>query len=268
MGLSVRNLGVTLGRRRALDGIDADLERGRVTAILGPNGAGKSTLLKAMLGLIDAGAVEYDGRPVAAIPPRERGRRLGYLPQSAELAWNIPAREVVALGRSAHRSPFAALSPADHQAIERAMAATDMLPLADRLTGEMSGGERARVMLARVLAGEPEWLFADEPLASLDPAHQVDILARLRAAADAGSGVVIVLHDLSHAASVADDVLLLREGRLIASGPGADVLTPERLRAAYGIDFDILDGGRAILPVRQPSSSPARGGGPAKPMEG
>ena len=249
MGLTIDALSVRLGKRTVLDGVAATLEPGRVIALLGPNGAGKSTLLRVMLALIPAnGTVTLDGTSVAALPPRERARRLGYLPQAGELAWNIPARSVIELGRAPHRSPFAALDRDDEAAIERAMALTDTAQFADRLTGELSGGERARVLLARVLAGEPDWLLADEPLASLDPAHQVDMLDRLRGFADSGRGVIVVLHELSHAARIADEVLLLKAGRLLAHGPAADVLRPETLSEAYGIGFERH--GPTIVPVR------------------
>ncbi|GAO38340.1 putative ABC transporter ATP-binding protein [Sphingomonas changbaiensis NBRC 104936] len=249
MGLSIEGLTVWLGKRTVLDGITAELRPGRVTALLGPNGAGKSSLLRAMLALIavESGRVLLDGCDVTALDPRTRARWLGYLPQSAELAWNIPARSLVELGRAPHRSPFAGLDETDRAAIERAMALTDTVRFADRLTHELSGGERARVLLARVLAGEPDWLLADEPLASLDPAHQLDMLGRLHGFAAEGRGVVVVLHDLSHAARIADDVLLLSEGRLVAFGPAADVLEPERLEQVYGVGFERV--GDVLVPT-------------------
>lgn len=240
MGLSIEALSVRLGARTALDTVTAALKPGRVTALLGPNGAGKSSLLRAMLALIppQSGRVTLDGADVTTLPPRARARRLGYLPQSAELAWNIPARAVVELGRAPRRSPFAGLGHSDRAVVDRAMALTDTAAFADRLMGELSGGERARVLLARVLAGEPDWLLADEPLASLDPAHQLDMLDRLHGFAAGGRGVVVVVHDLSHAARVADDALLLKEGRLLAAGPAEDVLRPELLEQAYGVGFE------------------------------
>lgn len=250
MGLTIDALTVRLGKRAVLDDISAAVRPGCVTALLGPNGAGKSTLLRAMLALIPTagGKVLIDGDEIATLDPRTRARRLGYLPQAGDLAWNIPARSVVELGRVPHRSAFAGPGDADRAAIDRAMALTDTVQFADRLTGELSGGERARVLLARVLAGEPDWLLADEPLASLDPAHQVDMLDRLRGFADSGRGVIVVLHELSHAARIADDVMLLRQGRLLAHGPAAHVLRPALLTEAYGIGFERH--GPAIVPVR------------------
>jgi iron complex transport system ATP-binding protein len=252
MGLSIESLSVRLGKRTVLHDVAAELRPGRVTALLGPNGAGKSSLLRAMLALIPVadGRVLLDGSDVTGLDPRTRARRLGYLPQSAELAWNIPARSLVELGRAPHRSPFAGLGEADCAAIERAMALTDTVRFAERLTQELSGGERARVLLARVLAGEPDWLLADEPLASLDPTHQLDMLGRLHGYAAEGHGVVVVLHDLSHAARIADDVLLLSEGRLVAFGAADEVLQPELLEQVYGVAFERVGtgSGTALLP--------------------
>jgi len=243
MALSFENLSVALSGRPVLHDISAALQPGRVTAILGPNGAGKSSLVRtaAALAAPSAGRVTLDGRDVVALDPRARARAraIGYLPQDPAVHWNVPVREVVALGRVAHRSPFAAPSSADRNAIARALTATQTEALAARPIHELSGGERARVLLARVLAGEPRWLLADEPLASLDPAHQIDLLDRLREVAAAGAGVVIVLHDLLQAGRAADDVLLLRDGRVLAFGPAAAVLTEANLAAAYDIRVEV-----------------------------
>lgn len=249
MGLTVEALTVRLSRRTVLQQVSATLRPGGVTALLGPNGAGKSSLLRAMLALIpvESGCVTLDGTNVRSLEPRERAQRLGYLPQSAELAWDIPARHLVELGRAPHRSPFVGHSDADRAAVNHAMTLTDTTQFADRLTGELSGGERARVLLARVLAGEPQWLLADEPLASLDPAHQVEMLDQLRDFARAGRGVVVVLHDLSHAARIADDVLLLNEGRMLGFGAADDILRPQSLQAAYGVAFERH--GPALIPA-------------------
>lgn len=252
MDLSVESLAVSLGKRRVLEDITATFAPGRVTAILGPNGSGKTTLVKTLAGLLDpdAGEVRLGERAVARIEPRERGRLIGYLPQDGAVHWNLGVRELVGLGRLAHRAPFAGPSPEDAMAVERALAATDTEGLAERRADELSGGERARVLLARVLAGTPRWLLADEPLASLDPLHQLEMLDQLRAQAAGGVGVVIVLHDLIQAARAADHVVLLKAGRIVAAGAASDTLAPGPLREAFGVEVAMVpaDGG-TMLPI-------------------
>lgn len=250
--IRIADLAVDLGRRRALEDVTLDLHRGRVTAILGPNGAGKTSLLRAIAGLVtaSAGQVMLDGSALAALTLQARARRIGYLPQNGQPAWALTVRELVALGRLPHRSAFAALSPADADAIDAAMTATDIAHLADRTVDTLSGGEKARAKFARVLAAETDWILADEPLANLDPPHQQDVLRLMRTAADAGKGVIVVLHQLDAAARVADDVLVLRDGRTLAFGPSPAVLTPETLEAAFDMPMDVFDhqGRIAILP--------------------
>jgi iron complex transport system ATP-binding protein len=252
MELSVRDLTVSLGTRRVLEGVTAQFKPGRVTAILGPNGSGKTTLVKTLAGLLDpdAGHVTLGGRAIARIEPRERARAIGYLPQDGAVHWNLCVRDLVALGRLPHRAPFAGPSGEDEAAITAALAATSGIALADRRIDELSGGERARVLLARVLAGTPQWLLADEPLASLDPVHQLDMLDQLRALAGQGMGVVIVLHDLVQTARAADDVLLLNAGRVVAFGPAKEALAHGPLREAFGVEVMVVpDAEGRLLPV-------------------
>jgi iron complex transport system ATP-binding protein len=252
MSLVAAGLSLSLRGRLVLDSIDATFERGRVTVLLGANGAGKSSLLSCLAGLRtpDAGTVSLDGEPIAGIAPAERGRRIGLLPQTADVHWNIDVRTLVGLGRLPYRGRWGE-SDADRAAVTRAMAATDVAALADRGVERLSGGERGRALLARVLAGEPDWLLADEPLASLDPAHQIDVLDRLREAARGGAGVVVVLHDLDHAARVADRVVLLKAGRVVAAGGAEAVLTPRLLAQAFGVDVAIghTSGGRRTITI-------------------
>ena len=251
MDLIIDALGVKLGKRTVLSDVTAHLRPGRVTAILGPNGAGKSTLVKAAAALVggSTGSVRLDMQDVATMDPRAKARAIGYLPQDATVHWNIVARDVVALGRLPHLGAHAAPSLEDHAAVDRAMHDTETEHLADRPVGELSGGERARVLLARVLAGEPGWLLADEPLASLDPSHQIDLLARLRGYALGGAGVAIVLHDLVQAQRAADDALLLADGRVVAFGPVAQVMTAETLGDVFGVRVAGLDDGNGCLLV-------------------
>jgi iron complex transport system ATP-binding protein len=238
---------VTLGKARILDGVSASLQPGRVTALIGPNGAGKTTLLRAMLGLVglESGTIRIDGTALAEMPIAKRALRLGYLPQLANAEWNVNVRALVSLGRLPHHGAFANPGATDYAAIEAALIATDTLHFADRTIDSLSGGERARVFLARVLAGEPDWIFADEPLANLDPPHRHAVLKLLRAVAETGKGVVVTLHDLTAAAQFGEDFLALKSGHLIGT-----TLSPDILEAAFDIPFDRIPHGQseAILP--------------------
>ena len=230
---------VTLGGRPVVDGVSADLSGG-VIGLIGPNGAGKSTLVRAIAGLIPAeGAILIDGAPVATITLRDRARRIAYLPQGQAVHWPLTVERLVALGRLPHLAPFARPGETDAQAIEHALERTGLQPLRDRPVAELSGGERARVLLARALAVEAPLLLADEPLAALDPAHQIEVMALLRAEAARGATVIAVLHDLTLAARWCDRLLLIDRGGLVADGKPADVLTAERIAAVYGVSAHI-----------------------------
>lgn len=251
--LAAEGISLTLNGNRILDDVSGTFRSGRVTVLLGANGAGKSTLLACLAALRtpDSGRATLDGADVQALDRRVRARTIGLLPQAADVHWNIDVRTLVELGRFPHRGRWGA-TDADRAAVERALAATDMTALGGRSVERLSGGERSRALLARVLAGEPDWLLVDEPLASLDPAHQLDALARLTAIAREGRGVVLVLHDLHLAGRVADDAVLLRQGRVVAAGPAEQVLTAPLIAEAYGIRVEIGEtpaGQRFILPI-------------------
>jgi iron complex transport system ATP-binding protein len=240
MMLEARDLAIT-GR---LGGVSAALRPGHVTAICGPNGAGKSSLLEAFAGLLlpEQGEVTLDGAPLASFHSRERAKRIGYLPQHGEIAWDLAVRGLAELGRLPHGDRAAA-------PVECALAALDLAGLAERPVSTLSGGERARALLARVLAGEPGWILADEPLAALDLAHQLALLGHLRRAADGGTGVVLVLHDLALAMNHADRVLVLEGGRVVADGPPEEALGPESIGRVWGVPVRWLGepGARALV---------------------
>lgn len=242
--LTLDRVGVALGRRPVVRDVSAAFAAGTLTGIVGPNGAGKSTLARAMLALVPAtGAVRIDGDDVAALPRAGLARRIAYLPQGQTLHWPLTVERLVGLGRLPHLAPMSRIAGGDAAAIERAMARADVLDLRDRIATELSGGERARTLFARALAVEAPALIADEPLASLDPGHQIDVMELLRAEADTGKLVIAVLHDLTMAARYCDRLLVIDRGTILADGTPRDVLTPELLRAVYGIDARIETGG-------------------------
>lgn len=230
-------LSVSLGRRSVLSDVSLSIAPGRLTGVIGPNGAGKSTLLRALLGLVppDSGTVAIDDTPLAQVPRRDLARRIAYLPQGQTVHWPVSVERLVSLGRLPHLAPMSRLADTDRAAIDRAMQRADVARFRDRVATELSGGERARVMLARALAVEAPALIVDEPLAALDPGHQIDVMELLAQEAAAGTLVIAVLHDLTTAARYCGRLVLLDAGRVVADGEPPDVLTEDRLRAVYGI---------------------------------
>jgi len=243
------NLSVTLGGRQVVAGISTELTGGLI-GLVGPNGAGKSSLVRAIAGLVPSeGTILIDGK--RALPLRERARRIAYLSQGQAVFWPVTVERLVALGRLPHLAPFERPADTDHAAIERALTRTDLLDLRDRSIDELSGGERARVLLARALAVEAPLLLADEPLAALDPAHQIEVMQLLRAEAARGAAVIAVLHDLTLAARWCDRLLLMDKGQLVADGAPREVLTAERIDAVYGVSAFIgeAEGEPLIVPL-------------------
>ncbi|MBJ7498878.1 MAG: ABC transporter ATP-binding protein [Sphingopyxis sp.] len=244
VSIALNHVGVTLGRRAVVHDVSAAFGPGTLTGIVGPNGAGKSTLARAMLALVPAsGRTEIDDIDVTAMPRGELARRIAYVPQGQTLHWPLTVERLVGLGRLPHLAPMSRITDTDTAAIERAMARADVLDLRNRIATELSGGERARVLFARALAVEAPALIADEPLASLDPGHQIDVMELLHAEARGGGLVIAVLHDLTLAARYCDRLLLINGGRIIADGTPGEVLTAERLRTVYGIDAEVETGG-------------------------
>lgn len=255
MTLATRSVTVELRRRPVLANASVTIAPGRITGIIGPNGAGKSTLLKALAGLVPpaSGEVQLDGRPLTDFDRRSIAQRIAYLPQERTVHWPLAVRNIVALGRLPHGAGAARDGPRDRDAIAAAMHAMQVEALADRPADHLSGGELARVLLARALAQETPIILADEPTAGLDPAHALAFFELLRRLAADGRAIAVAVHDLSAAARFCHDVVLLARGCVLASGPAGDVLTAERLGPAYGVRM--LVGQLDELPVVLPAAA-------------
>ena len=245
--LAAQGIAVALGGRAVLRGVDIAVRPGEVLGVIGANGAGKSTLLRVLAGLQqpDKGTVALDGAGLATVSVQRLALARAYLPQGGTAHWALTVAEIVALGRLPHRR--ARSGPAPHQAaIARAMHRTDTADLRGRVLDTLSGGERMRVLLARALAVEAPVLLADEPVAALDPLHQIRIMQLLGALAADGDAVAVVLHDLPLASRFCHRLLLLHDGRVLAEGSPADVLTDAHLGRAYGVS--VLRQGGVVVP--------------------
>ncbi len=247
------------GTSPAVEGVSFELGQGELLVLVGPNGSGKSTLMALLAGWLrpQSGRVLLEGRPLGEVRPRDRARRLAYLPQQVAPLYDLTVAELVATGRYPWRSGVPTPSTAD-PAVDRAIVAADLEGLAGRSFHSLSGGERQRALIASVLAQETRWMLLDEPTASLDLHHAVGVFRVLEEAAERGSGVLAVTHDLNLAALFADRVGLVRDGRLAGLGTPEEVLTPDVLQAAYGPE--VLVEGRSDS--ERPAVLPRRGGTP------
>lgn len=239
--LSVKNLSVTLGGKVALNNASFDIHGGEFIGLIGPNGAGKTTLLRAILGLVASrGEISLDGDDVRQMSASTKAQSLAYLPQERDVAWPVSVEMLVSLGRSASKPVFASLSTQDETLIENAMQRMDVARFRERSAMELSGGERARVLIARVLAQDTPVILADEPVAGLDPSHQLGLMESFAALAKEGKTVVASLHELSLAAQHCTRLILLDKGRIVADGAPMEVITPQLLHDVYGIRAKIM----------------------------
>lgn len=243
MSLIARGITVEAGGATLVADAALTVGPGELVVLLGPNGAGKTSLLRAALGLTpSSGTATLNGDAVATIAPAIRARALSYLPQARPLAWPVRVRDVVALGRFAHGVTLGRLSPRDAEAVDTALVRCDLIPLADRATDTLSGGELARVHLARALAAEAPLIVADEPVAALDPRHQHRVMGLLRDFVRGGGGALAVLHDLALAAAYADRLVWMKDGRVVAEGSVRETMTVERIAQVYGVRARMIDG--------------------------
>lgn len=235
--LTVENLSVSRQKRQILHDVSFTVQKGELVGLIGPNGAGKSTLMRAILGqLPSSGIININGHEAATITAQQRSRQLGYLPQQREISWDITVEAVVALARQQQLARFKQLDTADYQLIEQAMQHMQILHLRHHIATRLSGGEQARVHIARVLAQQAPILLADEPVTGLDPAHQIGLMQTLAQLATTGHGIITSLHDLGLAARWCTRLILLDQGRIIADDIPANVLTKATLNEIYGVN--------------------------------
>ncbi len=236
-GLEIKDISLNIDGNKILENISATVQEGETVGLIGPNGAGKSCLLKSTLGLLDikAGTINIDDKNIAGLDLKDRAKKMAYAAQGAPVYWPLTALTVVGLGRVPHLNPWQKLSNDDEIAIEYAMERTDCLDLKDRLVTTLSGGERARVLLARVLATGAKYILADEPVAALDPSHQLQIMNILSDLSKNGHGVLVVLHDLNHALRYCDRIILLNEGKVVGQDIPEQILNDQNLKNIFGI---------------------------------
>lgn len=257
--LEARDISVERGGRRILDSATIAIEPGRFLALIGPNGSGKSTLLKALCGLwpVASGGVFFNSQPLDKLSRREIAQRIAFVPQDTHIDFAFTVEEIVGMGRHPHRGRFSPETSADRAAINAALERCDVSDLKTRAANTLSGGERQRVLIARSLAARPEIILLDEPTASLDIEHAIEILDLCRELAEEGHAVALAIHDLNAVARYADTAALINEGRIVNIGPITDVLNPAAFAEVFGVQAEILnaqDGTRHYTFQRLPKS--------------
>jgi len=244
--LTLRDMSVALRDRQVIDRVSLSVAPGEVVGLIGPNGAGKTTLMRAALGLVPSDGASS----VAEMAPRQRARHVAWMPQSHEIAWPVDVETLVTLGRIPHLSAGQAVRPEDRAAVDKALSQMGLDTLRHRTATRLSGGEQTRVLIARILAQETPLVLADEPIAGLDPSHQIATMRCFQLIAEQGKSAVVSIHDLGLAVRHCSRLVLLSGGRLVADGAPRDVLTPDNLRDHFGISAHFVD--TEFGPVFQP----------------
>ncbi|MEE2956152.1 MAG: ABC transporter ATP-binding protein [Pseudomonadota bacterium] len=249
--LEAKNLQVKLGKRLVIRGINFEVNASEIIGLLGPNASGKTTLLRTLAGLLSpaTGEILLDGVKFEKIEPNLRARSVAYLAQGAGTHWPLTVHRLVTLGRTPYLGPLEKLNVEDEKAVKRASQNCDIVGLSQRSIAELSGGEQARVMLARAIATEPRVLLADEPVSHLDPYHQLRIMELLRMQANEDRASIVVLHDLSLAAKFCDRLVILNEGIVAASGTPREVLNNSLLNRVFGIEAEFFDRKNKLIVV-------------------
>ena len=255
--LRAEGISLSYDRRRVIENLHVDVPAGSFTVIIGPNACGKSTLLRALAGLLrpTSGTVLLDGSDIASYTAKHTARRLGLLPQGAVAPEGITVAELVARGRYAHQRLLRQWSPADETAVTDALDLTGVTDLATRPVDELSGGQRQRVWIAMVLAQQTPLILLDEPTTYLDIAHQIEVLNLLHELNGQGRTVVAVLHDLNHAARYASNVIAMKDGRIVATGPPADVITADLVAGVFGLPNVVIEDPLTGTPLVVPADT-------------
>lgn len=253
--LQAKNISFSIEQIDILRDIDLAVQAGELVGLIGPNGAGKSTLLRLLSGVEQPtrGAIIWRDEKLDATSATKRARDIGYLVQGARAHWPVKVERVVELGRLPYQGFLSRETTEDRAAIERAMQLAEVVAYRNRIATTLSGGEQTLVMLARIFATDPQLICADEPVAALDPYHQLHVMELLRAHAQAERAAVVVLHDLGLAARFCDQLYLFRHGRIFAQGTPGEVLTQENLRAVYGIEsrIECSEEGVSVTPLKR-----------------
>lgn len=235
--LQLHEMSVALRGRMIFEDVSLQIDPGEVVGLIGPNGAGKTTLMRAALGLVPFSG----GSSLAEMPPRLRARHAAWMPQTHEIAWPVNVETVVALGRIPHLGTGQSIAAKDQEAVDRALDQMGLQTLRDRMATRLSGGEQTRTLIARTLAQETPLVLADEPIAGLDPAHQISTMQCFQQVATQGKSVMVSIHDLGLAVRHCSRLVLLSGGRLVADGAPKEVLTAQNLHAEFGISAHFVD---------------------------
>jgi iron complex transport system ATP-binding protein len=259
MILQAKNIVLQLGGNNILNEVNFSLSKGELVGLIGPNGAGKTSLLKVLANLQkpNRGELLIENVPVGSVARKTLARTIGYLAQGAPAHWPLRVRRLVELGRLPYLNPWSRLSSEDNDVINNAMALAEVDHLSDRVVNTLSGGERLRVLIARMFATQPRIILADEPIAALDPYHQIHTMELLRDHCDRGACGVVVMHDLNIAARFCHRLVLINHGELVSDGKPIDVLQPDRIEQVYGIRAQLLEHetGFTVIPESRVSTS-------------